>query len=271
MADRIALNLATIKQASLEAALAIAEQVGYAGVGLWVDEIEQARQRRVTLRDIAADLAGRGLEAAELCFVAGWMYADRPERQRALAAAKDAFRTAEFLTCGCVAACASTALGDLRTAAEDFAALCDRARPFGVRCALEFIGGAEQVNDIQTASEIVRLAGRDNGGLLLDTFHFYKGGSSLAQLREVPAEQIFLVHLSDSLDLPRSELADRHRVFPGMGVAPLPEIIGTLHQRGYQGYYSLELFNEGYWESDAFIVARDGLRALTRVGLKIED
>jgi len=268
MADCIALNSITIKQAGLEQTLAIAQEVGYSGVGLWVDEIEQARARGVTLRHVAAALADRGLAAVELCHVTGWMYGDESDKRLGLAVAKDAFRIAEFLSCEWVVARASEVSGDVRTAAEDFAALCDRARVFGARCALEFVGGAEQVKDVATAWEIVRQAERDNAGLLLDTFHFHKGGSTLEQLRAVPAEKIALVHVSDCHDLPRSELNDSHRTFPGMGAVPLEAILAALRRMGYRGGYSLELHNEGYWDSDAFIVARDGLRSLARVGLK---
>jgi 2-keto-myo-inositol isomerase len=268
MADRIALNSATIKQAGLARTLEIARQVGYTGVGLWVDEVEQAQARGVTLPDLAGALADHELELAELCSVAGWMWAAGADKREALEAARHAFRAAEFLSCPWVAASASTGVGDLRSAAEDFAGLCDLAATFGVGCALEFPGGAAQVRDLKTAWQIVREAGRGNAGLLLDTFHFHKGGSSLADLRAVPAEAIALVQLSDCQDLPLGELEDAHRIFPGLGVIPLEQILGVLREGGYQGGYSLDLHNPSYWDGDAYVVALDGLRSLGRLGLR---
>ena len=59
-------------------------------------------------------------------------------------------------------------------------------------------------------------------------------------------------------DPPRATINDKHRVYPGDGVAPMTEILKMLHDGGYRGALSLELFNESYWKQDAFEVARTG-------------
>ena len=55
------------------------------------------------------------------------------------------------------------------------------------------------------------------------------------------------------------QINDSARVFPGDGVAPLTPMIQTLVGNGFEGVFSLELFNPEYWKRDAFEVAKEGL------------
>ncbi len=262
-----ALNLVTIRQAPLPRKLQVAQAAGYDGVGLWVNELDAHVAAGGTLNEVARMLGEHQLAAAELCFVGGWMYPEGGLRARAREAARHAFEIAQALKCECVVACASGGSGDLADAASEFAELCAPARDFGLRVALEFLGGAEQVKDVRSAWEIVDAAGAPNGGLLIDTFHFYKGGSQLTDLEPLPAEQVFLVHINDCPDLPREELEDRHRLFPGAGIIPLEPIAAALVDKGYRGFFSLELFNEEYWAADPYLVAQEGMRSLRDVGV----
>ena len=43
----------------------------------------------------------------------------------------------------------------------------------------------------------------------------------------------------------------------------LPELIASLRARGFDGPWSLETFNPGYWERDPLAVARDGRARLS--------
>ena len=267
MALKRALNLITIRNAPLAKKIELSRAAGYDGVGLWVDETEEAAGSSGGLQGIAKLLKDNRLTAAELCFVGGWMYPEEAQRAQAQERAERAFRMAEVLDCECVVACASGGTGELAAAATDFAWLCDLARRFGVRVALEFLGGAQQVKDVRTAWQIVEAVNAPNGGLLIDTFHFYKGGSDLADLEAVTGEKVFLVHVNDCPELPRAEMEDRHRVFPGAGDLPLDAIAAVLLDKGYAGFFSLELFNEDYWEQDPYVVAQEGLRSMVRAGL----
>ena len=60
-------------------------------------------------------------------------------------------------------------------------------------------------------------------------------------------------------DPPREKIGDADRVYPGDGVAPLNTIFRDLHQTGFRGMLSLELFNREYWKQDALTVAKTGL------------
>jgi len=90
----------------------------------------------------------------------------------------------------------------------------------------------------------------DNVGLVVDTFHFYLGNSSLESLQKVDPEKIFIFHINDSEDLPRNELQDKNRLLPGKGIIPLREIARGLQGIGYNKMVSVELFRPEYWEWD---------------------
>jgi 2-keto-myo-inositol isomerase len=75
-------------------------------------------------------------------------------------------------------------------------------------------------------------------------------------------------HINDyPADPPRESIADKHRVFPGDGICPLPEIIRQLIDHGFKGVFSLELFNPDYWQRDATEVATEGLEKSRQVVL----
>ena len=63
----------------------------------------------------------------------------------------------------------------------------------------------------------------------------------------------------------REQLDDRHRVFTGDGVAPLPALLKDLQAIGYRGMLSLELFNREYYKRPAEDIAREGLEKMQAV------
>ena len=84
----------------------------------------------------------------------------------------------------------------------------------------------------------------------------------IAQLKpQIKNAHVF--HINDYPATPnREKISDGDRVYPGDGVAPLDEIIGTLYRNGFRGAFSLELFNREYWKQDARKVASTGLEKM---------
>jgi 2-keto-myo-inositol isomerase len=149
--------------------------------------------------------------------------------------------------------------------ADRFGELCRLAQSYRVRVGLEFSGFAEQVKDLATAWRVVEQAGLDNGGLVIDTFHFHKGGSSLEMMEPLPGDRIFLVQIADCPEMPRHEMQNRHRIYPGAGAIAFEPLLATLYDKNYAGYYSLELYNEDYWLEDPRVVAKDALRSMRQL------
>lgn len=80
---------------------------------------------------------------------------------------------------------------------DRYAALCDLAAPFGLTVDLEFYPWTN-VPDLANAVQVVSSADRPNSGILVDTLHFDRSGSTFDQLDRVPAKWLPFVHVSDA-------------------------------------------------------------------------
>ena len=143
--------------------------------------------------------------------------------------------------------------------------ISDRFRDCKVRFAFEFLGfGWCSVSTLETDFAIVKAVNRENVGLVLDTFHFYAGGSKVGAIRDVDPEKIFILHMNDAEKLSKNQLQDAHRLFPGEGVIPLAEIVSGLKDIHYDGPVSLEMFRPAYWSLPPEEVARKGIDAIRK-------
>jgi 2-keto-myo-inositol isomerase len=135
-----------------------------------------------------------------------------------------------------------------------------------VALAFEFLGQPDcSVPTLDLAHEIVRATDRPNLGLVIDSFHFYAGGSTVKMIEALDPKLIYVFHINDAENLPREELEDRHRLLPGLGILPLREMIAAFRKIGYDKVASVEIFRPEYWERDPFELAKDALTATRRV------
>lgn len=80
----------------------------------------------------------------------------------------------------------------LEGVAKQFAALCDRATQHGLLVALEFLPWSD-ISDARVAWGIVRQADRGNGGILIDSWHYFRGVADPTQLRAIPADRVVAI------------------------------------------------------------------------------
>lgn len=140
------------------------------------------------------------------------------------------------------------------------------AERHSVALAFEFLGQPQcSVQTLAQADEIVKRVARPGVGLVLDSFHFYAGGSTFESIDELDQERLFIFHINDAEDRPRAELEDRHRLLPGLGILPLNEIISALRRVNYDRVASVEIFRPEYWERDPRELARAAFDATTKV------
>jgi 2-keto-myo-inositol isomerase len=144
--------------------------------------------------------------------------------------------------------------------------LCDIAASHDVSLAFEFLGQTDcSVPTLDLAAEIVREADRSDLGVVIDSFHFYAGHSTLEMIEALDPKLIQIFHINDAEDLPRDQLEDRHRLLPGLGILPLREMLGAFRRIGYDKVASVEIFRPEYWERDPFALAKDARAATERV------
>jgi sugar phosphate isomerase/epimerase len=151
-------------------------------------------------------------------------------------------------------------------AAEAFAALCDQAaREGGLRVALEFPAFAT-INDVAAAWEIVRLADRVNGGILVDAWHHYRGSADDAALRSVPGDKVMAVQLADADREPRGSLEEDVllRRLPGEGSFGIRRLMGELDAMGVRAPVGIEVWDEALLANGPGVAAKrlgDALRS----------
>lgn len=146
---------------------------------------------------------------------------------------------------------------------RDLASIAER---HGVALAFEFIGEKDcSVQKLGLADEVVQTVNRRNIGLVLDSFHFHIGGSTIQMIDALDPKRLFIFHIDDAEDLPRERLTDAHRLLPGLGILPLKEITAAFRRIGYDANASVEIFRPEYWERDPFELAREAKAAVEKV------
>ncbi|MFV0277582.1 MAG: sugar phosphate isomerase/epimerase family protein [Parahaliea sp.] len=155
-------------------------------------------------------------------------------------------------------------VAELPRLVDAFGRFCERAASHGVQVDLECIP-MWAVPDLATAWAIVGGAACDNGAILLDSWHFFRGAPDLPLLRELPAGSIRTVQLADAGPLPagRELLEDclRFRRLPDEGELPLGEFIRILAEKGGVTSIGPEIFSDRLDDLDAIAAAGQAVRS----------
>ena len=248
------LNTATVQSASLEEQVAIARGAGYDGVELFADDLEPWVAARGGTQRLAELLAKHELRTRRVlpprrlfawhAMVPREFRGRRADFEHLFALARGVGATAVILP-------VASGEGSVADARENFATACDWAQDAGLGLAYEPVGHTGKTSRVREAWAVVREAGRPNGGLFLDVFHFYRAGCGSEDLEGIPAERVLGVHLCDAIPLPRDELVGfRHRTIPGDGVAGFAAVLDLFWRAGYRDYFAVEILNPDLWTGD---------------------
>jgi 4-hydroxyphenylpyruvate dioxygenase len=189
------------------------------------------------------------------------------KRQRTFDRAERKFDLLEELGTNLLFVCSSLspeAQGGIERLAADFAELGERAARRSMHVGYEALAWGRHVHDYRDAWEVVRRANHPHVGTVLDTFHIQSRNLDLSAIRNIPKEKILLVQLADAPRLQMDYLSwSRHwRCLPGQGDFDLAGFMDALQATGYDGYLSLEIFNDRFRAGSARSVALDGHRSL---------
>jgi sugar phosphate isomerase/epimerase len=133
-------------------------------------------------------------------------------------------------------ACRLSVCGDIadhHCMVETFARVCDLAAEFDMGVDLEIMAW-RQVATLAIAAEVVRRAGRANGGVLIDALHLSRSGGAPADLRGTPAAYLRSAQLCDAGATTPTSTEDiirearGGRLAPGDGVLPLLDLLNEL-------------------------------------------
>ncbi len=260
------LNTSTIRgqKLSLTEMIEIAARAGYDCVEPWIMEIDTYLENG-KLSGLKKHLSDAGVHAANAIGFAPWMAQDPEKSKQGFAQMEKEMKMLAEIGCKRIAAPAigSESPVDLMEAGEKYSQLLELGRKTGVMPQLEFWGAFPPFYHLGQAMAVAAAANDPDARLLPDIYHLFRGGSGFESLGLLSGKSIEVFHLNDFTDaIPRTEQQDKDRVYPGDGVAPLREVAALLKAMGGTKTISLELFNPGYWELDAFTVADTGLRKM---------
>ena len=131
------------------------------------------------------------------------------------------------------------AVRELRAAAEVLG-------PAGIRLAFEFTA----YGNATTLAQAVHLCedvGWDRCGVLIDAWHIFRGGESLADVAALDGGRIALVHVDDGAAEPLENGTYEgrfHRLLPGTGSFDIAGFLDALDAAGYDGPICLEVLSE---------------------------
>lgn len=237
-------------QERLDAALA----GGFGSVSMFPIDYRQARDSGLSDADMRALMEERGVEVAVLDPYCQWV--PRWEPPAGMSEADLAFMNfpeRAFLEAAVALGVESVSVIEVfgqtfpvEQLTERFASFCDRAAQEGLRVHLEFMPFSG-VPDLATAWRIVRDAGRANGGLVFDVWHYYRGNPDDALLAALPGEKIYVVQVSDAPSKAENDLlaeSSHRRLLPGEGAVDLGRILRTLHEIGGLSSVGAEVFSD---------------------------
>ena len=192
-------------------------------------------------------------------------------RQRTFDRAERKFDVMQELGTDLVLVCSNVSpvsLGGIDRAADDFRELGDRAAKRGLKVGYEALAWGRHINDHRDAWEIVRRADHHNIGLILDSFHTLSRKIDINSIRSIPKDKIFIVQLADAplIDMDLLYWSRHFRNMPGEGDLPVTAFTAAIAETGYDGYFSLEIFNDQFRGGSTRSIAADGHRSLIYLG-----
>ena len=256
----------------LDEAIRRTAAAGYDGIDIWGGR-PHAYRRDLTAADAArlrSLLAGLGLGVSSF-IPAQFRYPtclcsnNDTIRQDSVAYICDSLDTAARLGAPVVSVCPGhTVFGQTiedgwQRLADSLAGICERARQYGLKVAIEPADRYETdlLPATPEAMRLVRQVGAANLGIVLDTGHAHVAGESPAAALAAMGDRLFHVHIDDNFGQ-----RDQHLI-PGDGNDDLAAWITLLRARGYAGYVSAELGWDYTLDPDA--AARATIERLTRL------
>ena len=269
LTNRIGLHTWTLDTTPLADVLRIARETGYNAVELRHTDFVRCMAAGMSNDEVLAMIRASGLTVSCVGLETGMLFARGIERKRLFDSMDVMCARAAALDCEVMmVAPGANPATTVKDAANNFATGCEIAAKHGLLCALEFGSRHPVVNRLAVAREIVALADKPNGGLLIDTYHAQCVGDGGRGFEHVPVEEIIAFQFSDVPAGPPGAGQALDRLPPGKGAVRWREVLQLLMEKGYSRYINYEAPNPALWARPPEEVAREGV---TRMRALIEE
>jgi sugar phosphate isomerase/epimerase len=267
-----------IRGLSLFEAIALARDSGFAGLAFDSRAAGRAADER-GIDTVRQQFAQAGVRPAFWSLPVAWRDDARWEDDlrdlpRLAAVARDlgATRTATYIPSG----------SEEREFRENFAWHMARLRPIaevlrdeGCRIGIEYVGTKsfraafryEFIHTLDGLMELIAAIGMDNAGVMLDSWHLFASGGTLADLDRLTNQEIVVVHVNDApAGIAWDDQIDTVRSLPmETGVIDLAGFMRVLQDKAYDGPVMPEPFSQRLSDlaaSDPLAAAREASAAM---------
>ena len=230
---------------SLAAQIDAAAAAGFPLIGIDMFTLDSWLGTGRTLQELADLLASRDMACWELAAAIDLGTDDDP-----IEAAHKAARAAAVLKPKWVQGNIRLPFG--RSALELFDRVSAIVNKVGPRVALEYLPWLP-VKDIASARAYVDHVGLDRAGVLVDSWHHFRGPDTYADLESLPLDHIAYVQFDDALPMVSGDLLNEtvnRRTFPGGGEFDLTGFCSRLTDKGFDGVVSLEILSDEWRGND---------------------
>ncbi len=272
---KLAMNGATTMHADLETDIKAAGAAGFDYVEIWAAKLREYLKANTT-ENLKNLIAENNLEAYSINSIEHITFRTPEDYAEIKAETEELSNIAMQIGCPYVVVVPGILpenVSEERVIEESVQVLTELgelAEKYNVSLAFEFLGQTDcSVQTLDLAKKIVEQVNRANIGLVIDTFHFYAGNSTFEAIETLDPNKLFIFHINDAENLPKEQLTDAHRLYPGEGILPIKEIKARFDQIGYDKMVSIEIFRPEYWNEDPFEVARKA-KATTEKVLGLE-
>lgn len=259
----ICLDTATIRPASLREKIKIAAESGYDAIEPWDNELEKFQAEGGNLKDLGQEIKDLGLFVPSIIGLWNALPPTKEAFEESLIDTRRRMQMAADIGSQHIQTIPNT-VGDQydqKWVAQRYHDLIEIAKQdYGLQAALVFVKYFP-LSTMGQAMAVALDANHPDAMIIPDTYHMHISGGGFSGLPLIAGKSIAIFQFSDAPASPAlEELGDQHRVYPGDGILPLPQILRDLKSTGFSGCVSLELYNPEYWKQDLLEVAKTGLR-----------
>ena len=252
----------------LVSALELSAESGFSGFDIWIDKQDEYLDQGGTYNDLKCLIEKLSIKIIGIAFLNDWIELNGDSMTEKLVALKKMCWAAVHLKVATVTVVAVGGCYDSSVAVKNFREIYSVAGAYDLKVAFEYFP-SNGINTVLDAWKIIEDSKCDNAGLIVDSFHFFKGSSELSDLDKIPAGRIFNVHLNDLVSMNCNEdlvkQAREMRILPGYGVFPLSTLVSKLKDVDYEGYYSLEILNKDLHKQPVREMVKSGYQSMIKL------